>query len=70
MQTIFETAFNVFWEQNWGQGLSAESRSPNQPFSRVLNFSKWHLYVITCLGITWFFDGYEVSLMSLFAQDI
>ena len=28
-------------------------------------FSRWHIYVILALGITWVFDGYEVSMLSL-----
>jgi len=28
-------------------------------------FSRWHVYVILALGVTWIFDGYEVSMLSL-----
>lgn len=28
-------------------------------------FSRWHLFVVLALGVTWVFDGYEVSMLSL-----
>lgn len=30
-----------------------------------LPFSKWHIYIICALGLTWIFDGYEVTMLSL-----
>ena len=30
-----------------------------------LKFGKWHIFIIICLGLTWIFDGYEVSMLSL-----
>ena len=35
-----------------------------------LEFSNFHIYIICCLGVTWLFDGYEVSIMGLYAKDI
>ena len=34
------------------------------------DFSKWHIYVILALGVTWVFDGYEVSMLSLTAVEL
>ena len=33
-------------------------------------FSKWHVYVILALGVTWIFDGYEVSMLSLASVEL
>ena len=35
-----------------------------------LKYSKWHLFIITCLGTTWILDGYEVSMLSLATLDL
>ncbi len=35
-----------------------------------LTFSNWHIFVTLSLGLVWIFDGYEVSLISLFRNEI
>ena len=35
-----------------------------------LEFSRWHLFMVLSLGLVWIFDGYEVSLISLFRKYI
>lgn len=35
-----------------------------------LPFSRWHLFMILGIGTIWIFDGYEVSLVSLFSKYI
>ena len=35
-----------------------------------LPFSKWHIFVAIALGFIWFFDGYEVTMISLFRVEI
>jgi len=35
-----------------------------------LKYSKWHIFMIICLGITWILDGYEVSMLSLATLDL
>ena len=32
-----------------------------------LPFSRWHLFMVIALGTIWIFDGYEVTLLSLFS---
>lgn len=36
----------------------------------ALPFSRWHIFMIVGLGTIWIFDGYEVSLISLFSHYI
>lgn len=36
----------------------------------ALPFSRWHLGMILAIGTIWIFDGYEVSLVSLFSKYI
>lgn len=36
----------------------------------TLRFSKWHLFVVLALGLIWIFDGYEVTLISLYRHQI
>ena len=35
-----------------------------------LPFSRWHFMMILAIGTIWIFDGYEVSLISLFSNYI
>jgi MFS family permease len=35
-----------------------------------LRFSKWHLFVALALGLIWIFDGYEITLISLYRNQI
>lgn len=35
-----------------------------------LPFSRWHLFMVIALGTIWIFDGYEVTLLSLFSGHI
>jgi hypothetical protein len=35
-----------------------------------LPFSRWHVGMILAIGTIWIFDGYEVSLVSLFSKYI
>jgi MFS family permease len=36
----------------------------------ALPFSRWHVGMILAIGTIWIFDGYEVSLLSLFSRYI
>lgn len=36
----------------------------------MLAFSRWHSFIMVCLGVTWLFDGFEVTLLSVFNGDI
>lgn len=33
-----------------------------------LPFSRWHAGMLMAIGTIWIFDGYEVSLLSLFSK--
>ena len=35
-----------------------------------LPFARWHFFMVISLGAVWIFDGYEVSLISLFRKYI
>lgn len=35
-----------------------------------LPFSRWHLALVIVLGVSWVFDGYEVSSLSLCSSSI
>ena len=35
-----------------------------------LPFGKWHFFVMLALGLVWIFDGYEVTLISLYRNQI
>lgn len=35
-----------------------------------LKFSRWHLTLVVVLGISWVFDGYEVSSLALCSTSI
>lgn len=35
-----------------------------------LPFSRWHIMMVLAIGTIWIFDGYEVSLVSLFSKYI
>ena len=36
----------------------------------TLKYSRWHIFIIICLGVTWILDGYEVSMLSLATLDL
>lgn len=56
--------------QDEEQLIKRESIESNLQILDNLPFAKWHKFIIVCLGITWLFDGFEVSLMSIFNQQI
>lgn len=35
-----------------------------------LPLSRWHIFVTLALGLVWIFDGYEVTLISLYRNEI
>jgi hypothetical protein len=35
-----------------------------------LELSRWHIFVTLALGLVWIFDGYEVTLISLYRNEI
>lgn len=35
-----------------------------------LELSRWHVFVTVALGLVWVFDGYEVTLISLYRNEI
>ena len=45
----------------------------NQSLLSILDnlpFSRWHMVMVLALGTIWIFDGYEVSLITLFGNYI
>ena len=56
--------------------INAEDIEINQGEANMLSkldslrFSKWHLFVALALGLIWIFDGYEITLISLYRNQI
>lgn len=36
----------------------------------ALDLGKWHIFVALALGLVWIFDGYEVTILSLYRHQI
>ena len=56
--------------------INAEDIEINQGEANMLSkldslrFSTWHLFVALALGLIWIFDGYEITLISLYRNQI